>query len=282
MIKIGDFSRMAQVSVRTLRLYDEMGLLKPAHIDRFSDYRYYNVEQLPRLNRILALKDLGFSLEQIARMLQKDVPLDHMKGMLTMKQAEAEREVLEAQARLSRVATRLQQIENEGKAPAYDVMLKPVEPATIASIRSLVPSVDDFGPHCVQQYGELYAWLDDHDIALAGPEMALYHNTEYTETDLDYEAAAIIKPQDARNATPSSMVAIRDLPAVPIMASTVHHGCFRDVTLAIQAVFTWMVMNRYTLAGPLREIHLSGREPEINLSETVVIELQVPVTQGKE
>ncbi len=70
MIKIGDFSRLAQVSVRTLRLYDEMGLLKPAHIDRFSDYRYYSIEQLPRLNRILALKDLGFSLEQISRMLK--------------------------------------------------------------------------------------------------------------------------------------------------------------------------------------------------------------------
>lgn len=280
MIKIGDFSRLAQVSVRTLRLYDEMGLLKPAHIDRFSDYRYYSVEQLPRLNRILALKDLGFSLEQIARMLKDNVPLDQMKGMLTMKQAEAERDVIDAQARLGRVAARLQQIENEGKAPAYDVMLKSVEPATIASIRTSVPSVDDFGPHCVQQYGELYAWLDDHDIALAGPEIALYHNTEYTEVDLDYEAAAVIKPQDAHNTTPSSLVTIRKLPAVQQMASIVHSGCFRDVTLAIQALLLWTALNRYALAGPLREIHLSGREPEINLAETVVIEVQAPVIPG--
>jgi DNA-binding transcriptional MerR regulator len=277
MIKIGDFSRMAQVSVRTLRLYDEMGLLKPAHIDRFSDYRYYSVEQLPRLNRILALKDLGFSLEQIARMLQKDVPLDQMKGMLTMKQAEAEQEVHEAQARLARVAARLQQIENEGKAPAYDVMLKQVESMTIGSIRRIVPSVENFSLHCIGQYSELYAWLDDHDIEPIGHEVALYHNTEYTEVDIDHEAATPIKPQDARNATPSSMVVIRELPAVPLMASIVHHGCFGDVTQVIQGLFTWMALNRYTIAGPLREVHLSGREPEIGMAESVVIELQAPV-----
>lgn len=276
MIKIGDFSRLAQVSVRTLRLYDEMGLLKPAHIDRFSDYRYYSIEQLPRLNRILALKDLGFSLDQISRMLKDNVPLDQMKGMLVMKQAEAQREVSDAQARLARVAARLQQIENEGKTPAYDVMLKQVEPMTIASIRQIVPSVEDFGPHCVQQYSELYAWLDDHDMEPAGLEVALYHNTEYAEVDIDYEAATPIRPQDARNATLSSMVVIRDLPAVPMMASIVHHGQFDDMTQVIQGLFTWMALNRYTIAGPLREIHLSGREPEISMDESVVIEMQAP------
>ena len=75
MLRIGDFSQLAQISVRTLRLYDEMGLFKPAQIDRFTDYRYYNVEQLARLNRILALKDLGLSLEQIKQLRVDDVPL---------------------------------------------------------------------------------------------------------------------------------------------------------------------------------------------------------------
>ncbi len=200
-----------------------------------------------------------------------------MKGMLVMKQAEAEQEVADAQARLTRVAARLQQIENEGKTPAYDVMLKQVEPATIASIRRVVPSVEDFGPHCIQQYGELYAWLDDHDIDPVGHEIALYHNTEYTEVDIDYEAATPIKPQDARNATPSSLVAIRDLPATPVMASITHHGSFNDVTQVIQGLFTWMALNRYTMAGPLREVHLSAREPEIGQAESVVIEMQAPI-----
>ena len=67
MIRIGDFSKLSRVSVKTLRFYDEMGLLKPVEVDRFTGYRYYEFDQLPRLYRILALKDLGFSLEEIGR-----------------------------------------------------------------------------------------------------------------------------------------------------------------------------------------------------------------------
>src|SRR5258705_6262816 len=104
MIRIGDFSQMGQVSVRTLRLYDELGLLKPAYIDKFTDYRYYAIEQLPRLNRILALKDLGFSLEQIARLINEPISAEQLQGMLTLKQNEIEREVQDAQSRLTRVA----------------------------------------------------------------------------------------------------------------------------------------------------------------------------------
>ena len=78
MFRIGEFSQMAQVTIRTLRHYDELGLLKPVHIDRFTDYRYYTIEQLLQLNRILVLKDLGFSLEQIARSLKDDVSKENV------------------------------------------------------------------------------------------------------------------------------------------------------------------------------------------------------------
>ena len=90
MFKIGDFSKLAQVSVKTLRHYGKMGLIKPAWIDRFSGYRYYTADQLPRLNRILALKDLGFSLEQIRQLLRDDLPAAELRGMMRMKQAEVE------------------------------------------------------------------------------------------------------------------------------------------------------------------------------------------------
>jgi DNA-binding transcriptional MerR regulator len=66
MFKIGDFSKISQVSIRSLRHYDEIGLFKPAHTDPFTGYRYYSADQLPRLNRIIALRTLGLSLEEIA------------------------------------------------------------------------------------------------------------------------------------------------------------------------------------------------------------------------
>jgi len=66
MLKIGEFSKLAQVSVKTLRYYDELGLLRPDWVDRYTGYRFYALQQLPRLNRILALRELGFSLAQAA------------------------------------------------------------------------------------------------------------------------------------------------------------------------------------------------------------------------
>ena len=69
MLKIGDFSKFSRVSIKTLRYYDEIGLLKPAEVDKFTGYRYYSVDQLSRLNRIMGLKDLGLSLEEINQLL---------------------------------------------------------------------------------------------------------------------------------------------------------------------------------------------------------------------
>jgi DNA-binding transcriptional MerR regulator len=94
MFKIGDLSKLSRVSVKTLRYYDEIGLLKPAQVDRFTGYRYYSFDQLPRLNRILALKDLGFSLEQIAQVLNEGLPPAQLRGMLRLRQMEL-RDLLE-------------------------------------------------------------------------------------------------------------------------------------------------------------------------------------------
>ena len=114
MLKIGEFAKKAQVTVKTLRHYDRLGLLKPAWIDRFSGYRYYAQEQLPRLNRIMALKDLGFTLQQTGRILQNELTVDELRGMLRLKCAELEQHIEEDQARLARVEARLRQIEHEG------------------------------------------------------------------------------------------------------------------------------------------------------------------------
>ena len=111
MFKIGEFSKFSQVPVKTLRYYDEIDLLKPVEVDQHTGYRYYSAEQLYRLNRILALKDLGLSLAQIGELLDGDLPAEQMRGMLRLKQAEVQGRVKEEQARLARVEWRLRQIE---------------------------------------------------------------------------------------------------------------------------------------------------------------------------
>src|SRR5438132_750961 len=88
MLRIGDFSRLGRVTVKALRFYDEIGLLKPVHVDEWSNYRYYSADQLGRLNRILALKDLGIPLEEIGRLLESTVTSMDLRRMLESKQEE--------------------------------------------------------------------------------------------------------------------------------------------------------------------------------------------------
>ncbi|GJM42525.1 MAG: transcriptional regulator [Ardenticatenaceae bacterium] len=111
MLRIGEFAEAAQVTNKALHHYAKLGLLKPVWRDRFTGYRYYSQEQLSRLNRILALKDLGFTLEQIGQILQQELTVDELRGMLRLKHAELAQHIREEQARLSRIEDRLRRIE---------------------------------------------------------------------------------------------------------------------------------------------------------------------------
>jgi phosphoribosylaminoimidazole-succinocarboxamide synthase len=122
MLKIGDFARLSQVPVKTLRYYDDLGLITPARVDEFTGYRYYSIDQLPRLNRLLALKDLGFSLDQIARVLNEGVTPGQLRGMLVLKRAEVEDRLGEEQRRLNRIEARLREIEQEDTVPERTAM----------------------------------------------------------------------------------------------------------------------------------------------------------------
>jgi len=282
-LKIGDFSQLGQVSVRTLHHYDERGLLKPARIDDWTGYRFYSVEQLPRLNRILALKDLGFSLEQIGRLVDDDVPAEQLRGMLALKQAEIERQLTAGRTRLLRVEARLRQIEQEGEPSPYEIVLKKTSPLTIASTRTTVPTVEDMPALRCDLYDELYEALERRGVEPGTPEFALYHTVEYLERDIDMEAAvAVDGPRGAGPEGRGDRPAFRELPAVPEMASVVHEGSAWEIPRAITALFGWIGANGYATAGPYRELHLYGRENDLFRADSanvdsLLVEIQVPV-----
>lgn len=192
MLKIGDFAQLAQVSVRALRIYAEMGLLKPVHVNKSSGYRHYETEQLPRLNRIIALKDLGFSLEQISRVVKSDLSAEQLRGMLVLKQSEIERNLKEGQSQLIRVEARLRQIEREGKVSRYEVTVKEIRLVTIASSRSSLATLDEITRVPCGLYTDLYQWLDENHIEAGEPEMAIYDNAAYVETNINMEAAITV------------------------------------------------------------------------------------------
>lgn len=280
MFRIGDFSQLGQVSIRTLRLYDEMNLLKPAQIDKFTGYRYYTIEQLPRLNRILALKDLGLSLEQIGDLLKRDLPPDQLRGMLMLKQAEIEQQMQAMQTQMRRVEARLKQIECEGQPSPYEVVIKSVEAQTIISSRRLVPDLRLMVDYRCEMYQAVYYWLAESGSAPRDHELAIYYNTEYVETDIDMELAAPIDPAALKNlpALPET-ITVRELPAVESMASVIHKGDMWDIGQAMAALYSWIGAHGYMAAGPYRELHLFWRELEVDddAFRNIVIEMQIPI-----
>jgi DNA-binding transcriptional MerR regulator len=272
MIRIGDFSKLSRVSIKTLRFYDEMGLLKPVEVDRFTGYRYYEFHQLPRLYRILALKDLGFSLEEIGHLLEEDLPTEQMRGMLKLRQAEIRQRVDEETERLERVDIWLRQIEQEDSMSKYDVVIKKVEPVRVASIRGVVPTPPEQGP----LWGELWAYLKPQHVQPSGPCFTLYHDTEHKERDWDIEVCE----QIADELAPTQRVNVYRLPAVETMACVVHTGPFATIGQAYDAILKWLDGNKYQIVGPGREIVLREPQPENSQNDPgTVVEIQYPVAK---
>jgi len=165
MFKIGDFSRLSRVSVKALRYYDEIGLLKPAEVDCFTGYRYYSAEQLPRLNRMLSLKNLGLSLDEIAKLMSNDPPSARIQDMLRSRLVEIRKQLNEDQERILRLEELLKQMEKEGTMPAYEVVVKKTDAQIVASVRDIIPKYGDIG----RLFGEIFAYLRRNGVAPAGP-----------------------------------------------------------------------------------------------------------------
>jgi len=271
MFKIGEFSKLSHVTVKTLRYYDQIGLLTPAEVDRWTSYRYYSASQLPRLNRILALKDLGLSLDQIARLLDDDLPLDQIRGMLRLKQVELQEQLEEEQARLARVEQRLRQIEQEETMSTQEVAVKNIPAQAVASVRDVIPSFSDLG----QLFGEIFAYLGRHRITPAGPPIGIYHDEEFREQDADVEIAVPV----TESVPEGERVKGQELPAVEQMACIVHQGSYETIGGTYGQLMAWIEANGYRMCGPVREVYLRGPESGGDPS-TYVTEIQLPVEKA--
>jgi DNA-binding transcriptional MerR regulator len=271
-IRIGSFARIAQISTRALRLYDKLGLLKPALVDPSTDYRYYSIDQLPRLNRILALKDLGFSLDQIAVVLCSELSAEQLRGMLTMKRAEAERRVAAEQAQLARIAARLRQIEQEDALDRYEVVLKRIEPHWVAAVRGAISDYITSEPIFIQLFEELDAYLAERGARHIGPRIGLFYELGTQEHEVQIRAGRLLAARMHGN----ERVEVEQLRGVERMACVVHHGPYDETLIqANTALLKWIDANGYQIRTPTREIYLQYQvhgDPA-----QFVTEIQVPI-----
>jgi DNA-binding transcriptional MerR regulator len=266
-LKIGEFSALSHISIGTLRHYDDVGLLRPAHVESETGYRYYSVSQLPRLHRILVLRDLGFPLDRIAEALDEGISAESLRGMLMLRRIEQEKHVQEEAERLSRIKALLQLIDQEGRM-TNDVVLKEVGSQWIVSLRETIPTYRVIGILIGKLYGAL------GPLAGQGFGVALLHDIEFKEQDVDAEAGIYLKHEAQVHAP----LRCYQLPSATV-ASFVHHGAFNRIGEAYMALLRWIDANDYQPSGPTRELFLHVAQPVSRDNESNVTEIQVPVNK---
>lgn len=266
MYKIGDFSRLCQVSVKTLHHYDDVGLLRPAWVDRDSGYRFYRAVQVAQVRRIRNLRALGFSLEQIAEVLDDHATSHSLLDVLHAKRQELEQLARETHDRLTQLDAWLKQITQEETMPRLDAVVKKVDSQLVASKRERITSLDRLG----EMFADVEAHVARHGGRIVGPGTFINYDTEYQHGGSDMEtffaiATPIPEAQDVR---------VYELPAVPAMASLIYHGAHDAACEAArQSLATWIEENGYRMNGPDRLVFLECGDPE----QPTVIEFQYPV-----
>src|SRR5262249_33068221 len=277
MFRIGEFAQIARVSGRQLRFYDQLGLLQPARIDAQTGYRYYSIRQLPRLNCILALKELGLSLEQIGPLLEKEISPAELRAMLTMKRAQLEESLRGEGSRPRHVESRTAQIDREGGIGDYDVVVKSVDTTPFLSLRCCCDGIEDAVRmiHIVAEDGGrlIRPSLRDKLIVLAG--------NDRDDERLDLEIGFSLNRATNANVRIAGdhTLTVSELPAVDTMATIVRTGTNPTSHCWFGAIGMWIEANNCEIVGPCREVFLEPVTGPPGL-EGALVEIQFPVREA--
>lgn len=271
MFRIGEFARLNRVSAKLLRHYDDIGLLKPVEIDRQTGYRHYSAGQIPVLNRIMALKDLGFSLSEISELMKSNLTSEEMVGILKTRRIQIQNVIEKEKYRLGRVENLIGLFKREVEIMNYDIVVKAVESFRVASIRDQISDYGDQG----HLWEELVTHIEKHGARMLAGCFASY----YGEIDGKGVDAEVFEPID-RDIPGTERIKVHFMPAVPQMASIIHVGAYDGISLAYASITKWIEENGYRITGSEREIYLKGEWNSKDTSEYIT-EIQFPVDKKK-
>ncbi|MFG2588443.1 MerR family transcriptional regulator [Streptomyces sp. NPDC048438] len=272
MFTIGDFARHGRVSARMLRHYDAIGLLRPDRTDPVTGYRYYGAAQLARLNRVIALKDLGFTLQQVRAVVDDEVGVDELRGMLRLRRAELEAAMTAAAARLAQVEARLRSIESEGRMPENDVVVRTIPAVRVAELAATAAGYQpqDITPVIGPLYGRLFPLLAAAGVSPSGHGVARYEDDPAADGAVTVHAGVAVEaPAGPLGGTGVTVV---ELPAVEA-AVIVHRGSMDHVLETEQILARWIDDHGRRAAGYAREVTLECPEDR----DEWVTELQLPL-----
>jgi len=271
MFRIGEFSKMARVSARMLRYYDQCGLLCPAETDRFTGYRLYSAGQMPRLGRIVALRDMGFGIEEIKTVLPHFDDAAFLQEALARKAQEIEDSIADERQKLINIAAMRGQLREE-RNMIYEVELKTLPAIPVISLREVVPTYHHEG----MLWEKLGQFMAEHNIPYEEKAChTLFHDSEYKDGDVDIEITVEV---DALGKS-SGAVQFRTLDAIPQAAAVRFSGPYEGTNAACEKLAAWIEQNGYAIDGLTRSLMIvspgCGVAPEDYLTE-----IQIPVRKA--
>ena len=265
MLSIGEFARYAGVSVRMLRHYDAIGLLAPSSTDPATGYRSYSFELLARANAVVALKGLGFSLAEVAEIVDEAVDTQALRRRLQRRRAELAEQIVHDRARFADVERRLQLLdattEAGGTAMELEFVEKELPALELSQLTDTVNEQSEIGPKIGPMFENLISRIVEAGEQPSQPGYAWYlGNGEKMSFGAGF-------------ARPIAGTETGYLEATPRAITTIYHGAMDQIGNAWQALGSHVAGLNLEFAGPGREIYHDTRGPE----ETWVTELQQPV-----
>lgn len=269
LFKISEFSRLSRVSLKTLRYYDQIGILKPRRVDHDTGYRYYSADQLLELNRILMYKELGFTLPQIIQLLQEEITLENIQGMFKLKRSEIQQIIDTELAKLARIEERMQLIEKEGQVETGQEVRFKSEGAKSFLFQKACGREEDI-PELFRQFNQLLT--KELRQLTEGPQVVLWKEIDGKEDEFDFEVGYFLtcEPQLLPD-----FFHLRTLPPEPMMATLAFHSNSHFASTACVYLATWIEKNNYQIKENeySREIYLP-LSPE---QDAQFMEIQIPI-----
>ena len=267
-LKIGEFSKMMQVTVKTLRHYEQKGLLVPDEVDEWTGYRYYSITQMQRLNTIRGLQRQGFSLEEIKDLFEDESQMPSV-AQLTKKIEETERQLqilMERRHQLLKWMDSPKQIRTMEK-----FSIQSLPEIIVASHREIIPDYSALGQLCVNKIGPEMQRLGCK-CPPPGYCFTIEHHQEYRATDLDIEYCEQVEEMGTDN----TIIQFKRLPAVPKALCMKHVGPYERFHESFTEAYAYMEEQGYKLAGPLRTSYIDGVWNKATPEEWLSI-IQIPI-----
>lgn len=268
MFKIGEFSKLCKVTIKALRYYDKLGLLKPDYIDEDNGYRYYKTEKLKQASEIIMYKNMGFSLEQISKVLVSKPNSDDIFEMLCQKKSETNDIIYQEKEKIKKINNLINKLKRERKM--NEIILKTLPEVIVASMRLTIKEYNDLHT-VVPKMGKK---MQAQGVVCRDPFYCfnVYHDAKHKEFDVDVEICeAVVKKGEDKEE-----LIFKKINKVDSAACLFHKGPYSSLGVSYTEIYKWIEENSYRVIDKPRESFIDGCWNKADPEEWLT-EIQIPV-----